>query len=1004
MGIFNSVAQRIAEEIRPTTALDAGCAIGLLVESLRQHKIEAWGVDVSEYAIQNVHPSVRPYCWLGNVIDPFPRNYDLIICIEVLEHLAPQQAELAVRNMCLHSDDILFSSTPFDYKEATHINVQPPEYWAGLFAKFDFYHDLDFDAAFITPWAMRFRKLRNPIHRVISAYEHRLSRLAQENKARREFNLEQRNELVTKEGEIQDLLSQKEALLSQQEALVEGFAREKEQLSEKIAALERTVESLNRLVFEKDTIIQDILNSRSWRVIKRFQKLRLRLIPLESRRESAFLAILHGLSVLRRYGLKTFSQRVIASTSHQFRMLILKRKLRKKSGKSNLLADLYIKMIAPSAEVMPHQASVDTIICVHNALEDVQRCLESVVRYSTPPYNIILVDDGSNEPTREYLNDFARSQGATLLRNDQPLGYTRSANLGLKQSSANYAVLLNSDTIVTPKWLDRMIACGESDEEIGLIGPLSNTASWQSIPEIFASSGDWAENTLPRGMSIAEMGEQVAKASARLYPRIPILNGFCLMIKRAVLDQIGYLDEETFGEGYGEENDYCLRARTAGWQSAVADDTYIYHAQSRSYSHTRRLKLVERADRALVSRYGQQLMSESALRCRNDRVLQGIRARSRVAPLRAALLDEGLRHWEGKRMLFIMPLAEPGGGGHVIIQEAEAMVRMGVEVNFVNLQRYRASFEQSHPELEITTHYVESPRHIIARLPKYDALVATVFHSVEWMDIDAQMLKHIVRGYYIQDFEPDFFPSGTAYHNSAWHSYTRFPDLVRMTKTEWNRNIIQANIGVECQIVGPSLDIDLFRPRRRTGQEWPHRPLRIAAMIRPSTPRRQPEMTMRVLKQLAQKHQGKIDIILFGCQTEDPDFQKLDLNFNWRNAGILTRPQLASLLNEMDVFIDLSTFQAMGLTALEAMACGVGVIVPQRGGADSFARHEQNALLVETDSEEASLAAVERLISEEKLRSYIQESAIIDACQFFPEKAARNILEALFPRNPQIQH
>ena len=76
---------------------------------------------------------------------------------------------------------------------------------------------------------------------------------------------------------------------------------------------------------------------------------------------------------------------------------------------------------------------------------------------------------------------------------------------------------------------------------------------------------------------------------------MPFLNGFCLLIRRAVLEGVGLFDEANFGEGYGEENDYCLRARNAGWTLALADDTYIYHAQSRSYNPERRKNLSDRA-------------------------------------------------------------------------------------------------------------------------------------------------------------------------------------------------------------------------------------------------------------------------------------------------------------------------------------------------------------------------------------------------------------------------
>ncbi|MCX7840707.1 MAG: class I SAM-dependent methyltransferase, partial [Anaerolineae bacterium] len=106
--------------------------------------VEAFGIDVSEYALQQVHPDFRSYCWLASVTDPLPQKYDLIVCIEVLEHLTARDAERAIENFCQHCDDVLFSSTPHDYKEVTHRNIQPPEYWAELFARYGFFRDMDF--------------------------------------------------------------------------------------------------------------------------------------------------------------------------------------------------------------------------------------------------------------------------------------------------------------------------------------------------------------------------------------------------------------------------------------------------------------------------------------------------------------------------------------------------------------------------------------------------------------------------------------------------------------------------------------------------------------------------------------------------------------------------------------------------------------------------------------------------------------------------------------------
>lgn len=173
-------------------------------------------------------------------------------------------------------------------------------------------------------------------------------------------------------------------------------------------------------------------------------------------------------------------------------------------------------------------------------------------------------------------------------------------------------------------------------------------------------------------------------------------------------------------------------------------------------------------------------------------------------------------------------------------------------------------------------------------------------------------------------------------------------------------------------------------------------------MVRPSTPRRQPGFTLQVLQQMIHRHNGNIEVILFGCQPDDPDLHKLlakqrgASEMPWRYAGVLTRAQLASLLNEVDIFTDFSSFQAMGLTAMEAMACGVAVVVPQEGGTSSFARHKENAIITDTASLDASVNALEQLLRDETLRSKIQQQAIFDVCQFYPEQAAYKTLEALF--------
>src|SRR5262249_28087434 len=145
----------------------------------------------------------------------------------------------------------------------------------------------------------------------------------------------------------------------------------------------------------------------------------------------------------------------------------------------------------------------------------------------------------------------------------------------------------------------------------------------------------------------------------------------------------------------------------------------------------------------------------------------------------------------------------------------------------------------------------------------------------------------------------------------AWSSYLAFPELTCFTKTEWTRDEVARWTGVGCELVGPSVNVDLFRPQRRL---LPARPdaVRIAAMVRPTTPYRQPRATMEVLRAVHRCHGDRVEILIFGCRPQD--FGDLPRDFPFQDAGLLDPRRLAALLNEADLFVDLSSHQAMGLT------------------------------------------------------------------------------------------
>jgi glycosyltransferase involved in cell wall biosynthesis len=554
-------------------------------------------------------------------------------------------------------------------------------------------------------------------------------------------------------------------------------------------------------------------------------------------------------------------------------------------------------------------------------------------------------------------------------------------------------VLLNSDTIVTSKWLSGLIACAKSDPRIGMVGPLSNTASWQSVPEL-AEDGDWASNQLPGGVSIEEMGRLVREFSSRLYPIVPLLNGFCLLIKRKLIDEIGFLDEVVFGDGYGEEDDYALRAGYVDWRLAIADDVYIYHAQSRSYTDEKRRRLSARAFDQLNRKHGQALVAKKVDICENSLILEGIRARTRAAFERRQYQQKGHLHFAKKRILFVLPVNQPGGGANVVVYEAEALNRMGIEVRIFNLSRNKDAFESMYPRLSIPVIYGRI-QDLSTYSRNYDAVIATYNISVQWLaDIEVNDGKP-VRAYYVQGYEPYIYPIDSEAFFRAKRSYDLFENLIRFTKTEWTRREVKDKVGVDSSVVGVSADIDLFRPRKHGLSDHP---IKVAAMIRPDSAYRSPRMTMEILKQASIRYGRNIEVVIFGTTKDNPEFTALSLDFPWKLAGILSTRQVANLLADIDIFVDFSQHQAMGLTALEAMACGAAVIVPERGGATAFSRHEHNSLVVNTDSQARCWQALCRLIEDHTLRSEIRRNALRDVTEYYPERVAFRIVEILFDR------
>jgi SAM-dependent methyltransferase len=267
LAFFDRIADKIVRQIAPKTVLDAGCAFGFLVEKLRDRGVEAYGFDISEYAIGKVREDIRPYCWTGSILEPLPRKYDLIVCMEVVEHLERAQTEPAVDNLCRHADDILFTSTPLDYREATHFSVRQPDYWAGLFAERGFYRDMEIDVSFVMPWAMRVRRTGEPGHRVVPGYERRLWELTREIDTLRGEIGHQRD----LGDELERVNAHRASVEADQQRLYGENAELRAEVERLRAEAERQQQEIERLL-PVERQLSDVLNSRSYGLAQRIAR------------------------------------------------------------------------------------------------------------------------------------------------------------------------------------------------------------------------------------------------------------------------------------------------------------------------------------------------------------------------------------------------------------------------------------------------------------------------------------------------------------------------------------------------------------------------------------------------------------------------------------------------------------------------------------------------------------------------------------------------------------
>jgi GT2 family glycosyltransferase/glycosyltransferase involved in cell wall biosynthesis len=238
---------------------------------------------------------------------------------------------------------------------------------------------------------------------------------------------------------------------------------------------------------------------------------------------------------------------------------------------------------SPPVGLVRRRRKVDVVIPVYAGHETTLACLDSVLAQSGRGVRVVVVDDATPEPAlAAALDRLAARRRIVLIRHPANRGFPASANAGMRACAGRDVVLLNSDALVPMGWLDRLRAAAYAAPDIGSVTPLSNDASFASYP------GPPETNAVPDAAEAAVLDRLAQRANGAETTDIPVGVGFCLYLRRDCLDATGPLRDDVFAQGYGEEVDFCLRARHLGWRHVAATGVFVAHVGGQSFGGARR--------------------------------------------------------------------------------------------------------------------------------------------------------------------------------------------------------------------------------------------------------------------------------------------------------------------------------------------------------------------------------------------------------------------------------
>ena len=255
-------------------------------------------------------------------------------------------------------------------------------------------------------------------------------------------------------------------------------------------------------------------------------------------------------------------------------------------------------------------SSLSIVVPIFNAPKEVAQLLSSINNQVDKDFQLILVDDASEQKTAELVESYASTHENTILvKHDTNKGYTTTVNDGISASDNELITVLNSDTILPKTFVSKIKEYSSKYPSISAFGPITNAGSWQNTPLLHDESGSIAINALPKDVSVDMMNKILSSENeAKGVIKVNLLNGFCYTVRKSVYEDIGLLDVDSFPSGYGEEDDFFIRMNLKGYQVGIIKQLYVYHHKTKSFTSTQKQEFSKKGQKTLHSKYTKELV------------------------------------------------------------------------------------------------------------------------------------------------------------------------------------------------------------------------------------------------------------------------------------------------------------------------------------------------------------------------------------------------------------